>query len=257
MNSTDCTNIPDDPQQGSYTSLVRLEHLDQQLDHRARGIELPAFLPLGACELGEEVLVYAAEHVLGPARLVADLDVADEVDKLAQALLVERRPGVVFGEDTLKRRVVALDPCHSVVDQLADRRLLGLGLEVGPARPGRNPEDVVGPVLVAVLGISALGLLTDELRVLFFEGVGDVFQEDQAKGDVLILGGIHAAAERVGHLPELGFVFQRGAGVGFLLHLRGSCQSSLAGVQGSRAPKSERGLWHAHQARSAGAGGCR
>ena len=138
--------------------------------------------------------------------LVADLDVADQVDELAEARLVERRAGVVLGQHALERRVVALDAGHGVVHELADGGLLGLRLEVRPARLGRHPEDALGAVLVRVLGVGALRLLGDELRVLLLEGVGDVLEEDQAEDDVLVLGGVHAAAQRVGHLPELGLV---------------------------------------------------
>ena len=81
--------------------VVGLEHLDQELDHAARRVELAALLALGAGELREEVFVDTAEHVLGAARLVADLDVADEVDELAEALLVERWAGVVFRQARL------------------------------------------------------------------------------------------------------------------------------------------------------------
>jgi hypothetical protein len=51
-----------------------------------------------------------------------------------------------------------------------------------------------------------LRLLGFELGVLFFESIGDVFKEDEPKHDVLVLGGVHAAAQRIGHLPKLGFV---------------------------------------------------
>ena len=69
-----------------------------------------------------------------------------------------------------------------------------------------------GAVLVRVLGVGALRLLGLELGVLLLEGVGDVLEEDQAEDDVLVLGGVHAAAERVGHLPELGLVADVGRG---------------------------------------------
>ena len=47
-------------------ALVRREHLDEHADDAARRVELAALLALGARELGEEVLVDAAEDVLGP-----------------------------------------------------------------------------------------------------------------------------------------------------------------------------------------------
>ena len=74
-------------------ALVRREHLDQHADHAAGRVELAALLALGAGELGEEVLVDAAEDVLGAVLRVAQADVADQVDQFAQALLVERRAG--------------------------------------------------------------------------------------------------------------------------------------------------------------------
>ena len=52
-------------------ALERLDHLDQQLDHAARRVELAAALALGAGEAPEEVLVDAAEHVLAAALRVA------------------------------------------------------------------------------------------------------------------------------------------------------------------------------------------
>jgi len=45
---------------------------------------------------------------------------------------------------------------------------------------------------------------------LLLEGVGDVLQEQEAQADVLVLGSVHAAAQGVGHLPELGFVADGG-----------------------------------------------
>jgi len=74
-----------------------------------------------------------------------------------------------------------------------------------------------------VLRVGALRLLRFELRVLCLEGVGDVLEEDQAEHDVLVLGGIHATAQRVGHLPEPRFVADNrpvvGWGRGALLRL--------------------------------------
>ena len=80
-----------------HPALVRFEHLDQQLDHTAWRVELTTLLALGAGELGEEVLIDAAEQVLGAALGVADFAVADEVDELTKPLLVERRATVILG----------------------------------------------------------------------------------------------------------------------------------------------------------------
>ena len=78
-------------------ALVRREHLDEDPDDVARRVELAALLALGGRELGEEVLVDAAERVLGPVGRRAEGDVRHEVDELAEAGLVEARAGVVLG----------------------------------------------------------------------------------------------------------------------------------------------------------------
>jgi len=144
--------MPPDPQDAA---LERLEHLDQQLDHAARRVELAAALALGAGEAAEEVLVDAPEDVLGAALGVAHRDGADEVDELAQLRLVDVRASVVLAQHALELRVLALDRHHGVVDELADLRLARVGLQVLPARLARHPEDVLGEVLVAVLGVDA------------------------------------------------------------------------------------------------------
>ncbi len=62
-----------------------------------------------------------------------EADGGDEVDEFAEAVFVEAGAGVVLGQDALEARVVPLDGDHGVVHGLADGRLLGVGLEVGPA----------------------------------------------------------------------------------------------------------------------------
>ena len=122
----------------------------------ARRVELAAFLALGAGELRQEIFVDAAEHILGAARLVADPDVADEVDEASEPCLVERGAGVVLGQHALERRVVTFNAGHGIVDELADRGLPGLRFDVRPARFGRHPKDVQRAVFVGVFGIGAL-----------------------------------------------------------------------------------------------------
>jgi hypothetical protein len=183
------------------------EHLDEKADDALRGVELAAFLALGAGELAEEVLVDAAEDVLRAAGLVAHADRSDEVDELAQAVLVERRAGVFFREDAFQARVVALDRDHGVVDDLANLGLLGAVLEVGPTPGGWNPEDVEAFVFIGIfrIGTGVFAFAGGELRVVFLEGVGDVLEEDEAEDDVLVLRSVHVAAELVRREPELGF----------------------------------------------------
>ena len=79
------------------SALIGFQHLDQELDNTARGVELATLLALSTGKLGQEILVDATEHVLGAGGLIAHLDVADQIDELAEPLLVQRRAGVVLG----------------------------------------------------------------------------------------------------------------------------------------------------------------
>ena len=137
-------------------ALVGREHFDEEAHDAVRRVELAAVLAFGAGELGEEVFVDAAENVLGAIRFVAQADGADEVDEFAEAVLVERRAGVVFGQHAFEARVVALDGDHGVVHDLADGRLLGAVLEMRPAGVRGHPEDVFGAVFVGIFGIRRL-----------------------------------------------------------------------------------------------------
>ena len=189
-----------------HPTAVGLDHLDQQSHNRARGVELAALPALGERELVQEVLVNAADNVGGLGLRAPDLDVADEVDDLAEPPLVQGRTRVVPGQHALERGVVALDCAHRGVNYLADGGLPGLGLEVGPSRIDRHPEDVLGAVLIRMLWVGSLVNLVLESGVGLLEGVGDVLEKDQSEDDVLVLGGVHAAPERVGHPPQLGLV---------------------------------------------------
>ena len=206
-----------------HAALVGREHLDQELDDRARRIELAALLALGRGELGEEILIHPAEQVARLVLGIAEADRADQVDQLAQPLLVESRAVEVLRQHALERRVIALDRDHRLVDQLADRGLLGARLKEPPARLLRHPEDVESPVLVRVLGVGALRALGLELGVLGLERIRDVLQENQAEHDVLVLGRVHVAPQLVGRRPELLGQLSSGTVLGRLRLLEACC----------------------------------
>src|SRR3989338_9606332 len=104
-------------------ALVGGEHLDQHAHHARGRVELAALLALGTRELREKVLIDATENVLGTVGRTPEADIADEVDELAESLLVEPRPGVVLRQHALERGVVALDGAHRVVNERANRWL--------------------------------------------------------------------------------------------------------------------------------------
>ena len=205
--------MPDEPQHGIVDPApVRLQHLDQHLDDAARGVELAALLALRTRELRQEVLVDPAEHVARAGVLVAHLDVADEVDQLTEPLLVECGPGVVARQHVLERGVVPLDSRHGLIDGQADGRLPRLRPQMSPAGLRRDPEDVLSDVLVPILG-GVLAPLGEHCLTALFEGVGDVLEENQAKDDVLVLGGVHRAAQGVGHRPQFSLVADGGPAI--------------------------------------------
>ena len=131
----------------------------------------------------------------------AERDVADQIDELAEPLLVEAGACVVLGQHALERSVVALDRAHGVVDELADGRLRRHRFEISPARLWRHPEDAHGAVFVRVFRIGALLALAVEFGVLGLERIGNVLEEDQAEDDVLIFRRVHIVAQCVGRGP--------------------------------------------------------
>lgn len=92
-------------------------------------------------------------------------------------------------------------------------------MQLEPAGGFGNPEDVFGGVFVAVFGVG-VGFGGED-GVALFEGVRNVFEEDQAEDDMLVIGGVHIAAKLVGSLPEslfeteVGTVFRRFFGAVF------------------------------------------
>lgn len=101
-----------------------------------------------------------------------------------------------------------------------DGRLRRHRLEVGPARFGRDPENVQGAVFVRLLRIGVLLALRVQLGVLRLEGIGDVFQEDQPKHDVLVFRRIHVVAQRVRGGPKLRLEAEIGGAVRCALAVR-------------------------------------
>ena len=139
-------------------ALVRRQHLDEHADDAAGRVELAALLALGAGELGEEVLVDAAEDVLGAIRRAAEADVAD-TRLISWARRALSRPGRAKSLGRTPLRVGFSRSMASMASSTdaADRGLGGLRLEVGPAGLARDPEDAGGLVLVGVLGVGAFG----------------------------------------------------------------------------------------------------
>ena len=140
---------------------------------------------------------------LARSAVLAERDVADQVDELAEPLLVEAGAGVVLGQHALERRVVALDGDHRVVDERADGRAAARS----PCRCDQRASGGTQKMLAARYSSGSSGsapcaFCASSSACLRLEGVGDVLEEDQAEDDVLVLGRVHVVAQRVGRLPE-------------------------------------------------------
>ena len=120
-------------------------------------------------------------------------------------------PGLVFGVVKIHRDD-AVELAELLFSQvvLRDRHVDLAGTlrlnypEFPDSCPRGQPEDVEAAIFVPILRVSPLGPVGIQPGMLLLEGVGDVLQEDQAQHHVLVLGGVHVGAERVGGLPELG-----------------------------------------------------
>ena len=135
-----------------YAAGERLEHFDEKIHHAARRVELAAILTL-LCpsKHAKEVFVDAAENVVSPMIAVrTETDGADEVNELAEHLVLEVLATVIARQDTHQRGVLTFDESHCLVNGLTDPWQLGLGLQLLPAGAIRNPEDVLTRVFVPI-----------------------------------------------------------------------------------------------------------
>lgn len=86
-----------------------------------------------------------------------------------------------------------------------------------PAGIGGYPEVVFGFEFVRVLGVGP-GVVTfasEELSAMFLEAVRNVFEEDQAKDQVLVFRRVHVVVQLVGGESELGVEADICVGLGF------------------------------------------
>ena len=189
------------------------EHGDEQADDGPRGVELAAVFSLGGGEAGEEIFVDAAEDVA--AALFGGAEAAEQAHEFAEQGALEAGALVDLREHAGEGGVVGLDRGHGGVDHAAEGGVAEAGLgahgDGAPAGGGRDPEDAGGGVVGEVLAVVA-GLV--ELVAVAFEGVGDVLEEQEAEDDVLVLGGVHVAAQLVGGLPEGGLEAEVAAAFG-------------------------------------------
>jgi len=211
-----------------HAAVVRLEHGDDEADDGFGGEVLAAAFAFGEGKAAEKVFVYVAEDVFGAECAVGveavfgeELDEADE-GGVADAVVADAL------EDAFEFGVVFFDGVKGVVDEFGDAAVFAAPGEFGaefegdgggdfvPARLARYPEgDVFGVVVtlfefggdsggviggVGIVGrvevVVARGVaqLLFDLLALRVEGVGDVFEEDEAEDDVFVVGGVQLGA---------------------------------------------------------------
>ncbi len=62
---------------------------------------MTAFLAFRAGELRQEILIYSPQYILGAVFLVAQADVANKVNQLPQALLIQAGMNIILRQYTL------------------------------------------------------------------------------------------------------------------------------------------------------------
>ena len=200
-----------------HLPVVRCQHGHQHLDNRRRGVELPAALAFGAGKHAQKILVHLPQHITRYRGIFAKANGGHQIHQLAQLAIGQLGAGVALVQNALEARVLDLDQGQGVVNQLADFGAAGAGAQGFPARCFGHPEHVGAGVVVAVfqlggnvlfggIAVVVLVLRVTQARLDFGlaggEGVGDVFEEDQAKHQMLVFGSVHVGAQLVGGGPE-------------------------------------------------------
>ena len=90
--------------------MIRLDDFGEEADDAGRGVELAAFLALGAGELAEEVFVDAPEGVV----VHGGGNLGDFLEQFLEEGAGEEVVGL--GQDAGELRIVLLDVAHGVVD---------------------------------------------------------------------------------------------------------------------------------------------
>ena len=183
------------------------QHLDERLDDALRRIVFAALLALVFGELLDAVFVGAPEEV-AVLLDVAELQVVgEEVDDVAEHLLVDVGRRIELRQYALEIGVLLLDLAHRVVDGLPVLRLVRNRGDPLPAGALRDEEDVLLEVGIAVL------LIAEALRLQFvialLKGIGNVAQEKKPHQHLTILCRRQFAAHQFRRVPELVLKAQR------------------------------------------------
>ena len=196
-----------------HASMERLDNLNQGLNDARGSIEFAGILSLGFCEFAQAVLIRAAQDIARIAFL-CHLNVSEQVDNFTQSAFVELLTGKILRQDVLQLVVFRFNLAHGLINNLADFGGVSRLGDFFPTRCLRHEEDIQEGVFVTIF-LEAVSLF-DQLLITLFELIGNVFQKDKAKDNILVLGCVDVSTQFVGSLPNLFFKADFGSVVGFL-----------------------------------------
>lgn len=221
-----------------HPALEGFEHFDDEADDALGRVELAATLAGGNREFAEEAFVDMAEDVLGLERFVLEGHGGQQVDQAGQCF-VHAFAGIILVEDVLEPGIFLFDGVEGVVEQAADAIELvlpglavldfklrsggdfGVVLDEIPTGQRQYSENVLFGVVVAgfefllnhfcidvaslIAEVVVVGRVVESLFQLvatFLEGIGNVFQEDQAEHHMHVVARGDFGAQAVGGGPK-------------------------------------------------------
>ena len=167
-----------------HSSLKRLQHFHQRPHNAGRRKELAATLAFLFCKHGQTVFISAPQNVLFAA-VFNHFDVRKQVNNFAQPPFIQFRACEIFRQDILQAHVFFFDSAHCIIDYLTDFRVMCLCRNIAPTRTSRHKEDSLRCVLVTIF-LKAI-TVCNQLIVLIFKTIRNIFQENKTKDDTLIL----------------------------------------------------------------------
>ncbi len=186
--------------------------------HRARRIELAAFLARRIGEFTNQVFVGRTEQVGKLEVFIAQAVQAEMGDELLQLDVGDLALADLAGEvdvlqNVVQADVVALNSGQRLAQQVADVGLPRVVDQVAEARLLGYPEIAVLLVPAFVLGrgfrfggcLACIDFKLDHFGAALFEHIGAALEEQHPKDVFLELGGIHLAAQDVGGFEEMAF----------------------------------------------------
>ncbi len=131
------------------------------------------------------------------------LNIGEEINHFTKTPLVQLRTGEVLRKNIFEALVFFLNTAHCIVNHRANFRRVSGSSNRAPSCILRDKEDVFGSVFVLVLFKSIA--FFNQLLVLCFKAIRNVFQENQSENDRLVFGCVDVSAQDASRVPDLFF----------------------------------------------------